>query len=826
MRTRTVALAVLLAVPARLAGQAPEAAPLQPPVFGVAVDMVALDASVVDADGRPVLGLGPEDFHDRGGRQAAPPRLGRVRRARPRAAGAAARAALRTSARNEDAPKGRLVLLLVDRGNIGRGGGREVLKAADRFMSTLAPGDRVGLAFVPGPGPGIEFTPDLDDVRRSLKGVLGMADRGGSRVPLAVAIAHVQRSDRIRWTEFLALQCGGSLPELRTSGSETGDVVPFSAARLEQCQSELEAEAAQVFLAYRERSLATQSALTTTFQSLGRIEGAKTVVLISEGLGTEASSEVRDLALEASKAQVSLFVVLLDTSNADASFNYSAVASQEDREIEAGGLFDLATQSRGAVLRVVGSGDAAFQRIARELMGYYLLGFEPEAGDRDGRGHQVRVSVSRPKVTVRARGLLSIPSAPPTPEALLASALRSPLVDRGLPVQATAFALRDGASGKVRLLIAARVGRASRPVSVGFALSGPGGQGGGEPGLRGHRWRGRRVGRVHGRGGRGPSHLQPAPCRGGRGRPARQRRAHGEGRARLGGRDSRSRTWCSRLRRPGEACARPSIWSWRAAASRPSWKWPAAIRPASAEADGRPRAGGLGGGARPPPGPGDDRAGGEGRDARGPHRDRRRAPAARRLRRPGGGLPRGQAGGGRHAAVPHRPAPGRDRHSSRPARRSPRRDATLRPGRAPEAGHAAATSWTAWARSSRARRRREWPPRSRRRGRAGPRPWRTVSGRAGRTTPARRSCAACRYYASGNLPAALTQLQAALRLELGALPGGGLHGRLLRCGRQGPRRGRGMADRPHRRGGQPGALRAPQRCARPGEGGGAGAWRS
>ena len=67
---------------------------------------------------------------------------------------------------NEDVPRGRLVLLLVDRGNIGQGGGREVLKAADRFLDTLAPADRVGLVFVPGPGPSIEFTPDVDLVRR------------------------------------------------------------------------------------------------------------------------------------------------------------------------------------------------------------------------------------------------------------------------------------------------------------------------------------------------------------------------------------------------------------------------------------------------------------------------------------------------------------------------------------------------------------------------------------------------------------------------------------------------------------------------------------
>jgi len=36
--------------------------------------------------------------------------------------------------------------------------------------------------------------------------------------------------------------------------------------------------------------------------------------------------------------------------------------------------------------------------------------------------------------------------------------------------------MRDAATGKVRLLIAARVGRPSRPLNVGFVLLGPGGK--------------------------------------------------------------------------------------------------------------------------------------------------------------------------------------------------------------------------------------------------------------------------------------------------------------------------------------------------------------
>ncbi len=454
----------------------PPAASQAPPVFGVGVDVVAVDASVVDADGRPVLDLGPADFRiEVDGRPRTLVSVEYVgREVEPQTPAPVPPAHYST---NEDAPRGRLVLLLVDRGNIGRGGGRIVFKAAEHFLDTLAPADRVGLAFVPGPGGGIEFTADFGEVRRGLEGVVGTADRAGHKVPLAEAIAKIKLNDLMRWDQFVVLQCGGSLaPGAFVAPASADEAVPFRVLQVQSCQRELESDVVQVYQEYQERSFATQAALRTIFQSLQRIEGPKTVVLISEGLGTESPSEVRDLALEASAAQVTLFVVLLDTSSADASVKYSAIATQESREVESAGLYDLAGQARGAVLRVVGAGDSAFQRISRELMGYYLLGFDAEANDRDGRSHQVKVAVSREKVTVRARGLLSIPAAPPAPQQLLAAALRSPLVDRGLPIRAASYALPSPEPGKVRVLVVARVGRARRPASVGFALSRPDGK--------------------------------------------------------------------------------------------------------------------------------------------------------------------------------------------------------------------------------------------------------------------------------------------------------------------------------------------------------------
>ena len=278
--------------PAPQAAQAP-----QTPVFEVAVDLVAVDVSVVDSQGRPLLGLMPEDFEvqvdgqpravastEYLGREIEPPRAPAPKPAH--------------YSSNDDAAPGRLVLLLVDRGNIGRGSGRLAMAAAERFLATLAPSDRVGFAAIPGPGPNIEFTADLSAVREALKHVVGQAERAGFQVPLSEALALLKYNDRLRWQQFVDLECGRFA----------------MAAQLDDCIRQMEAEAQQVFLNYRERSLQSKRALESVFLSLGNVPGPKTVVLVSEGLVTDSAGETRRLAELAAEAQVTLFVLLLDSS--------------------------------------------------------------------------------------------------------------------------------------------------------------------------------------------------------------------------------------------------------------------------------------------------------------------------------------------------------------------------------------------------------------------------------------------------------------------------------------------------------------------------------
>jgi len=59
MRELAFAVVASLGVSGKAAAQAPPAEVPRPPVFAVGLDVVAVDASVVDGDGRPGRGRGP-----------------------------------------------------------------------------------------------------------------------------------------------------------------------------------------------------------------------------------------------------------------------------------------------------------------------------------------------------------------------------------------------------------------------------------------------------------------------------------------------------------------------------------------------------------------------------------------------------------------------------------------------------------------------------------------------------------------------------------------------------------------------------------------------
>ena len=214
---------------------------------------------------------------------------------------------------------------------------------------------------------------------------------------------------------------------------------------------------------------------------LQEIDGPKTLLLISEGLiAEEQESALADLAATAAAARVTIHALLIDSGiYHDASVFGSSTTLTRDRTLREQGLRWLSWQAGGGLFRVLGTSDAVFQRLGRELSGYYLLGVETDPRDQDGRPHQIRVKVRRSGTTVRARQQFQVSADRPLQQTrksdaeLLALALRAPFPIADLPLRLATYAHHDADTSKVRVLLAAEIERAnegSSELGIGFTL--------------------------------------------------------------------------------------------------------------------------------------------------------------------------------------------------------------------------------------------------------------------------------------------------------------------------------------------------------------------
>ena len=63
----------------------------------------------------------------------------------------------------------------------------------------------------------------------------------------------------------------------------------------------------------------------------------------------------------------------------------------------------------GERFRAEVNAEGAFERLGRELAGFYRIGIEKEPAYGDSKGRRLKVQVARPSVTVRARDIFDVP---------------------------------------------------------------------------------------------------------------------------------------------------------------------------------------------------------------------------------------------------------------------------------------------------------------------------------------------------------------------------------------------------------------------------------
>jgi VWFA-related protein len=440
----------------------------QAPRFTTSVEVTSVDVTVADGAGRPVQGLGASDFAvtvdgaarrvvsaewvplttPPGGPALPPPPAG--------------------YSTNQHATGGRLILFVVDEPNIRYGGAAAIGTAVNAFIDRLQPSDRIAAVGI-GPGsPATPFTADRTLVKEAIARMAGQRltlDSTRYRIGLAEAL-DVRRGDLSVLPRIIQRECADEAP-----GTPGFDICAMAV------QFEAERQA-QVVVS---EAFDTMATLRQLLRALAVIDAPKTVVLVSEGfVAADQEADIAEIGSLAAAARASVYALRLDAPLFDLSQRQAPIAALDDRQARSEGLEMLAGATRGTLMVVTAAADGIFERIERELSGYYLLAVETEPGDADGGRHPIRVRVGRSGVTVRARRELGRnPDAlrPRGPRAALAAALASPLPITALPLRVATFSLR-APDGTIQILIHAEVGAgypAARPVAVSYYITDPAG---------------------------------------------------------------------------------------------------------------------------------------------------------------------------------------------------------------------------------------------------------------------------------------------------------------------------------------------------------------
>jgi VWFA-related protein len=421
------------------------------PSFETKAELVLVDVNVVDRDARPVPTLTASDFSLEVNGQPRPiasiqfisTTPTNVTPSTPREAAASS---------NETTTTGRLLLFVVDEGSIRVGASRSILRTAQTLFERLAPGDLVGLSRIPTGVGSVEFTADRKRITDALMRVSGTASRnvGMSRVYISEAWA-LENNDPGTFQQAIDRECAG----------EAGP-------GLEACQNQVESDARSLLLEASSRARATLQSMEALLRSLAQLNTPVNIVMISEGMFVARDRQsMTELGRRAAEARATIHIIRPGQSFFDIEDRGLPSTNSRffDDALMSEGLEQVAAQTRGSMAPVIGDGKIAFDRLGRELSGYYLIGFEPTDADRTGKERRIKVEVKTRGLTVRARPTFVIRNAAAdtatrsalTPMQQLGEVLKSPLPVRGLPMRVATYSSVD-ASNKIRVVIAAEVG--------------------------------------------------------------------------------------------------------------------------------------------------------------------------------------------------------------------------------------------------------------------------------------------------------------------------------------------------------------------------------
>lgn len=386
--------------------------PQKPPTtFRSSLDLIAVDVQVIDREGTPVAGLGPDKFEVTiNGRRR---RVVSANLIESRSATTLTPEERATAASGSPVIPNlaRVVFLAIDCLSFDASASRHVIATARDFIDKLPVTDEVGLFAYPY-GPKMMPTTDHAAVSRALATVMGQRDvpsnqfhlRPSEVVDLSAAASSAAPREASLLEAVVRRECGNP-PE---------DV----------CRQRLMLEITGAVLYYEGQGNAGLGMLRSLLQQINAIAGRKTLVLISAGMmasdvpgGRPDISELgMQVGKEAARSNTSVYTLYLDTAAVDR-FNSEVRSGDKnlqsvarDSEVLGRWLDQFSGAAGGAMFKVqVGTGEYAFDRIFKEISAYYLLGVEPAEADRDGRTHEIKVKTTERNALVRGRRWVAVP---------------------------------------------------------------------------------------------------------------------------------------------------------------------------------------------------------------------------------------------------------------------------------------------------------------------------------------------------------------------------------------------------------------------------------
>ena len=373
----------------------------QQPTFRSATDIVLVDVHVVAKDGTPVAGLKPEQFEvqfDGRKRQivAAEFVSGAVNTTsaeRPATAGAAPGAAAPFS-------DGRVFVVAVDQPSFPLAAQSSAREAVRRVIEAVKPEDYLGLVAFPGKSI-VAPTRDRQVIRQAAEQLQGQRFEIRTKYNISSTEAGLIKSgDRTATNEIFKREC------------------PLNSSP--DCTQGVKMDADLVIAELHRQASGSIGGLHAVIDGMATLPGRKTLLVISAGLpmssrpGVEpnVNVETNRLAAHAASANVNLYVFFMNVHFLRAfSAEFGRINNTlfQDMDVFATGLERFSGAANGSFFQIQVNADPFIARVMRETSAYYLLQVAPEARDRDGKEHFIKVSVKQGGTTVRHRSMVVIP---------------------------------------------------------------------------------------------------------------------------------------------------------------------------------------------------------------------------------------------------------------------------------------------------------------------------------------------------------------------------------------------------------------------------------